>query len=379
MSKIRDLNAYEAAPTAIRDIYKFYQKLPRDQLESDPGIIDFRRGLDPEQQRVVHLVGTIPRLSLNAAYGQLGVGKSAQVSTPVPDVSVYEVDSLPGELSCQNYVNKSDDLGLRLIPSLLCGQAQERLLSILLHDNLANQRHKTNVHLHHRIPYYATLLKTCGASERKEDGFVPSFFRISPDSTEKLFTPLDEVVHNPFTVSQFLSRKLRWLTLGGQFDWTGKRYPLEDEPPFPTDIGNFISSLFPYMKPQAAIVNIYRPGDVLSVHRDVSEESDNALVSFSLGCEAILVAGLHYMEGEKPRSVAIRLCSGDAICLSGQARFAWHGVPQVLQGTSPDWLRNWPADANTDVLSADSPQRYEAWRGWMLNKRVNLSVRQIRD
>lgn len=235
------------------------------------------------------------------------------------------------------------------------------------------------MHLHHSIPYYATLLETCGASDTKPDDKTPSFFRLSPNSTEELFTPLDDVVHRPFTVSQFLSRKLRWLTLGGQFDWTGKRYPLEDEPPFPKDVGAFISSLFPYMKPQAAIVNIYRPGDVLSVHRDVSEESDNALVSFSLGCEAVLVAGLQSVEGEQPRTVAIRLRSGDAVCLSGQARFAWHGVPQVLQGTSPDWLREWPAKANADGLDAEEARRYEAWRGWMLNKRVNLSVRQIRD
>ena len=269
--------------------------------------------------------------------------------------------------------------GLRLIPSLLSPQAQENLLSILLHDNLANQKHKTNVHLHHNIPYYTTLLETCGASKPKEERNIPSFFHLSPESTEKLFQPLDEVVHKPFTISQFLSRKLRWLTLGGQFDWTGKRYPLEDEPPFPEDIGNFIRSLFPYIKPEAAIVNIYRPGDVLSIHRDVSEESNNALISISLGCEAVLVVGLQSTEKKLARTVAIRLCSGDAICLSGEARFAWHGVPQVLQGTSPDWLCDWPAKANVDGLNRDSAQQYEAWRGWMLNKRVNLSVRQIRS
>ena len=273
----------------------------------------------------------------------------------------------------------SDISGLRLIPSLLSQQAQENLLSILLHENLANQKHKTNVHLHHKIPYYATLLETCGASEPNEEGRTPSFFHLSPDSTEKPFQPHDDVVHKPFTVSQFLSSKLRWLTLGGQFDWTGKRYPLEDEPPFPKGIGNFIGALFPYMRPEAAIVNIYRPGDVLGIHRDVSEESDNALVSFSLGCEAILVAGLQGGENEGAKTVAIRLCSGDAVCLSGEARFAWHGIPQVLPGTSPDWLRDWPSKFNADRLTADSVHSYEAWRGWMLNKRVNLSVRQIRN
>lgn len=270
-----------------------------------------------------------------------------------------------------------DSVGLRLIPSLLSQQAQEDLLSNLLHDNLANQNHKTNVHLHHQIPYYATLLDTCGAAKSK-DGSKPSFFQLSPESKEP-FEPIDDVVHKPFTVSQFLSRKLRWVTLGGQFDWTGKRYPLEDEPPFPRNIGNFIRCLFPFVKPEAAIVNIYRPGDVLSVHRDVSEESDNPLVSFSLGCEGILVVGLQADESKPANTIAVRLRSGDAICLGGPARFAWHGVPQVLQGTSPDWLRDWPADTSPGGRREDDLHRYEAWRGWMSNKRVNLSVRQIRD
>lgn len=264
-----------------------------------------------------------------------------------------------------------------MVPHLLSQQAQEDLLSHLLHDNLANQKHKTNVHLHHHIPYYATLLETCGATKSRQSENA-SFFHLPPDSHE-LFKPLDEVVHKPFTVSQFLSRKLRWLTLGGQFDWTGKRYPLEEEPPFPEKLGKFVHSLFPFMKPEAAIVNIYRPGDVLSVHRDVSEESDNALVSLSLGCQGILVVGLQEADGEPPKTAAIRLYSGDAVCLSGSARFAWHGVPQVLQGTSPNWLQDWPAKTTNTELEENQARRYEAWRGWMSNKRVNLSVRQIRD
>ena len=380
MSKIRDFDANEAAPAPIKNMYKFYQKLPRDQLERDLSIVDIRRGLDNNHQhRIAHVAGKVSQVSLSAACSHLGMNTSSQSQASAPDVMVYEFKDLPGELKINASTTESDALGLSLIPSLLCGQAQEHLLSSLLHDNLANPRHKTNVHLHHRIPYYLTLLDICGVSEIQADNTAPSFFRVPPDSEEKLFTPFDEVVHKPFTVSQFLSRKLRWLTLGGQFDWTGKRYPLEDEPPFPKDLGNFIRCLIPSMKPEAAIVNIYRPGDVLSVHRDVSEESDNALLSFSLGCEAILVVGLDYLEGERPRSVAIRLRSGDAICLSGQARFAWHGVPQILQGTSPDWLHEWPATANADGPSAGRPHQYEAWRGWILNKRVNLSVRQIRD
>lgn len=65
----------------------------------------------------------------------------------------------------------------------------------------------------------------------------------------------------------------------------------------------------------------------------------------------------------------LRLRSGDAIYMSEDARYAWHGVPKVLKGTCPDYLADWPAGDG----------QYDDWRGWMKNKRINLNVRQMRD
>lgn len=73
-------------------------------------------------------------------------------------------------------------------------------------------------------------------------------------------------------------------------------------------------------------------------------------------------------DGEK-QYLLLRLRSGDAIYMSEDARYAWHGVPKVLKGTCPDYLADWPADDG----------RYEEWRGWMKTKRINLNVRQMRD
>jgi alkylated DNA repair dioxygenase AlkB len=132
------------------------------------------------------------------------------------------------------------------------------------------------------------------------------------------------------------------------------------------------------MKPEAAIVNVYAPGDTLSLHRDVSEASDRGLVSISLGCEAIFVVGLgggaeeEGEAGEVARHAAMRLRSGDAVYMCGSARFAWHGVPQIVPGTCPEELRSWPAPEGDDEANG-----YEAWRGWMAAKRVNLNVRQM--
>ena len=208
-----------------------------------------------------------------------------------------------------------------------------------------------------------------------------SFFNCSPKQPGT-FEPINLTEHKPITTSQFLQRKLRWITLGGQYDWTRKIYPKSLPPAFPEDIGNFIHDLFPGMKPEAAIVNVYSPSDTLSLHRDVSEESDRGLVSVSFGCEGIFIVGLGESSEETQRWAAIRLRSGDAVYMSGPGRYAWHGVPQVIADSCPPWLSGWPANehrvGSTEIESTQSTN-FEAWRGWLAGKRINLNVRQMGD
>lgn len=177
---------------------------------------------------------------------------------------------------------------------------------------------------------------------------------------------------------------MRWTTLGGQYDWTSKRYPLSAPPPFPPDIKNLLESIWTRTRAEAAIVNLYSPGDTLSVHRDVAEMSGTGLVSVSLGCDAVFVIGTSTSCTSEPdeeretdqqgeRIVALRLRSGSAVYMAGPSRFAWHGVPQVVKGTCPEYLAEWPAGYG------NSEAQYEAWRGWMKGKRVNLNVRQMWD
>jgi alkylated DNA repair dioxygenase AlkB len=137
--------------------------------------------------------------------------------------------------------------------------------------------------------------------------------------------------------------------------------------------------LFTETKAEAAIVNLYSPGDTLSVHRDVAEMSGTGLVSVSLGCDAIFVLGTSAKvqesgeeEGGEQKILTLRLRSGSAVYMSGESRFAWHGIPQIVVGTCPEYLRDWPGTTEGDG-------EYEAWRGWMANKRVNLNVRQMWD
>lgn len=257
-----------------------------------------------------------------------------------------------------------------MIPSLIPQEAQTDLLSLLLHRDLANPQHKTNVHLHHEIPYHAIHPSESDGSGLKNGS---SFFNLSPNATQ-LFPPFNAEIHKPITVSQFLNRKLRWVTLGGQYDWTQKKYP-SSNPGFPSDIAAFTRKIFPDVEAEAAIINLYTPGDTLSVHRDVSEECDKGLVSLSFGCDGIFVVGLPSQGDGCPQHLTIRLRSGDAIYMSSEARFAWHGVPQIIPNTCPEWLRSWPAteDTNYDVRNP-----YEPWRDWISKKRVNLNIRQMR-
>lgn len=204
-----------------------------------------------------------------------------------------------------------------------------------------------------------------------------SFFSIqSPNMF--LIHPKDPAIHKPINASQLLNKKLRWITLGGQYDWTNKVYPESSPPAFPRDIAHLLHGLFSEMTPQAAIVNFYSPGDTLSLHRDVAEECDRGLVSMSIGCDGIFILGLDNEAKQRQtklsslptsRILAIRLRSGDAVYMDGESRFAWHGVPQIIADTCPDWLKDWPAVDGND----------EQWRGWMATKRINLNVRQMWD
>lgn len=373
MARIQALDARQKPPESIKASYKLYQKLSLEAISTDPGIIDFSRGLSIEQAQKCKQVSRISYDCVRLACHRFRHTRNEEPRPP-REIAVFEHEDIPG---------------LFLIPSLIPPQTQQALLSRLMHQTLADERHKTNVHAHHRIPYHSThrasstVAVTCSDPHSSESNlsFNPSFFNVLPESSE-LFLPLDPSIHKALTISQFLRRKLRWLTLGGQYDWTKKTYPQEDSPPFPEDIADLAHSIFPEMRPEAAIVNVYSPGDTLSIHRDVSEASDKGLISISLGCDGIFIAGFGNEDDNviHPAHLAVRLRSGDAVYMSGQARFAWHGVPQIIPKTCPVWLSEWPATNRLDTeYQKKETDHYEGWRGWMLDKRINLNIRQMKD
>jgi DNA alkylation damage repair protein AlkB len=246
------------------------------------------------------------------------------------------------------------------MPALLPPTVQIELLNRLLHRDLSNQRHLTNLHLHYDVTYPAA-----DSGNQSVHG-KPSFFQDDPN---RLLVPKDPSVHAPLSIRSLLDRKLRWVTLGGQYNWTEKVYPAEAPPEFPADIASLLHTIFPDTTAEAAIVNIYSPGDTLSVHRDVSEECDTGLISISFGCEGLFMIG---NDGES-NCVVLRLRSGDAVYMTGSSRFAWHAVPKILPSTCPAWLSDWPGGDE-----AADQEAFRHWKGWMSGKRVNLNVRQMK-
>ena len=89
-------------------------------------------------------------------------------------------------------------------------------------------------------------------------------------------------------------------------------------------------------EPDAAIVNFYEPGARLGLHQDGEEPSDAPVVTISLGDTCTFrMAGVDRRTGP---FIDVALRSGDVLVFGGQNRRIYHGVPKVINDTSPTWL-----------------------------------------
>ncbi|KAI9046097.1 oxidoreductase, 2OG-Fe(II) oxygenase family [Aspergillus affinis] len=354
MARINDLNAHERPPESIRQRYKKYQKSTTAEIQQDVGIIDLQT-LDPHDLPTgIALSQWMSGEDLRPAFREFmpaDNGKNEDGLHTVQDIPIYTHKSVSG---------------LQIIPSLFPPALQKELLSRLLHRDVSNPDHLSNIHLHYDVTYPRPVDKDETQSESSSvDTRTLSFFE---DDQNRLIYPKDATVHKPLAVKDILNKKLRWITLGGQYNWTTKEYPEEHPPVFPEDIANLLRASFPKTDAQAAILNFYTPGDTLSPHRDVSEECDVGLISISFGCDGLFLIS----HDDGTGCDIIRLRSGDAVYMDGTSRFAWHAVPKIIPDTCPDWLADWPVCSDEQDSS-----HYNTWKGWMSRKRINLNVRQM--
>ncbi len=149
-----------------------------------------------------------------------------------------------------------------------------------------------------------------------------------------LFTSRMPKSGRPMSVRMSNCGPLGWLS-----DERGYRYePAHPEtgrpwPPIPDMLAAMWNDIAQYPHPpEACLINFYGPAAKMGLHQDRDEQDFAApVVSLSLGdCCLFRVGG----ENRRDPTQSMRLSSGDALVLGGNARLAFHGVDHIYPGTS---------------------------------------------
>ena len=149
-----------------------------------------------------------------------------------------------------------------------------------------------------------------------------------------LYTPRMPRTGKPMSVRMTNCGALGWMT-----DERGYRYqPTHPEtglpwPPIPAILLDAWAALARYPHaPEACLVNVYGPQARMGLHQDRDEQDFAApVLSLSLGDTGLFrIGGLKRNDPTR----TVRLASGDAVVLGGEARLAFHGIDRILPGTS---------------------------------------------
>jgi DNA oxidative demethylase len=149
-----------------------------------------------------------------------------------------------------------------------------------------------------------------------------------------LYTPRMPKTGRPMSVRMTNCGPLGWVT-----DERGYRYQATHPesgaawPPMPAILLDAWRALAAYAHPpEACLINIYGPDAKMGLHQDRDEHDfDAPVVSLSLGDTCLFRVG-GTKRGDPTRS--LRLASGEALVLGGEARLAFHGVDRIMPGTS---------------------------------------------
>jgi DNA oxidative demethylase len=149
-----------------------------------------------------------------------------------------------------------------------------------------------------------------------------------------LYTPAMPRSGKPLTVRMTNCGTLGWVSDIGGYRYqpthptTGQPWPAMPELALRAwrDLGGYAAP------PEACLINVYGPSARLGLHQDRDEQDFSApVVSLSLGDTCLFRVG-GTSRSDPTRS--LRLASGDAVVLGGEARLAFHGVDRILPGTS---------------------------------------------
>jgi alkylated DNA repair protein (DNA oxidative demethylase) len=163
-----------------------------------------------------------------------------------------------------------------------------------------------------------------------------------------LLAALDDIAHQSpfrhmvtpggFTMSVAMTNcgAAGWVT-----DRTGYRYDRNDPetarpwPPMPDcffalAVAAARQAGYPAFRPDACLINRYKPGARLSLHQDKNERNfANPIVSVSLGLPATFQFG-GLKRNDPVKKFALR--HGDAVVWGGPSRLCYHGVQELKDG-----------------------------------------------
>ncbi|KAG5521832.1 hypothetical protein RHGRI_034158 [Rhododendron griersonianum] len=172
-----------------------------------------------------------------------------------------------------------------------------------------------------------------------------------------------------------LLRKLRWSTLGLQFDWSKRNYdvslPHNKIPDALAQLAKKMAApampLGQEFQPEAAIVNYFGLGDTLGGHLDDMEADwSKPIVSMSLGCKAIFLLGGKSRQ-DLPQPMFLR--SGDVVLLAGEARECFHGVPRIFTD-----------EENSEMTHLELQLSHPddiCYLEYIRKSRININIRQV--
>ena len=271
-----------------------------------------------------------------------------------PAITVNEVRIL--DKCCQAYTIAGYE-GAYVISQALHRRQQVELVYNALKESLAPPN-RTNLHCHYAPEQIETDLQDIWSKDGpKLDEFdvceesnvddspqldAANIFigadAISDISRKKKHTN-SESREGPRLPSHLTLSKVRWATLGFQYDWTARNYNNAAYVPFPAQLGELARQLASAcgagftIKPEAAIVNFYPLGQTMGGHVDDGEEALHCpVVSMSIGPSCIFLLG-GATKDDTP--IAVLLRSGDVLVLGGEARLKFHGVPKVFVSDGP--------------------------------------------
>ncbi|XP_020210422.1 alpha-ketoglutarate-dependent dioxygenase alkB [Cajanus cajan] len=172
-----------------------------------------------------------------------------------------------------------------------------------------------------------------------------------------------------------LLRKLRWSTLGLQFDWSKRNYevslPHNKIPDALCELAKQLAKpALPAgveFRPEGAIVNYFGLGDTLGGHLDDMEADwSKPIVSLSLGCKAIFLLG---GKSREDTPLAMFLRSGDVVLMARDARECFHGVPRIFTDKE-----------NAEIGHLETQLTHEddlCFLKYIQTSRININIRQV--